>query len=292
MRNLFEHTSASWVKYNDYEYKEKNGTLYLLPTEDAVPKPYDPMKDAEALVLKAMEIGLMCFKKAPDAEIQAAIREFACEYGLLGLMTALPTTAKFIEYEKVYLPKNEFIRAESMDTQEYLDFFFPFRKPDFRKVGIESEWNEDDKTMMALIMTYQAYPQSAVMSFMRYYGERYDWLKAVFKNWCFQFMTTFLYYNDLEEYGEDAVNREAYKLGLASFPGNVPTYHIELHDHPVLVWDFHSLLLAIQMLFTLMVTDETTPLRMCQNCQRAFFAKRKDSVFCSAECRIKHNGKS
>ena len=35
MRNLFEHTSASWVKYSDYEYKEKNGTLYLLPTEDA-----------------------------------------------------------------------------------------------------------------------------------------------------------------------------------------------------------------------------------------------------------------
>ena len=23
MRNLFEHTSASWVKYSSYEYKEK-----------------------------------------------------------------------------------------------------------------------------------------------------------------------------------------------------------------------------------------------------------------------------
>ena len=123
------------------------------------------------------------------------------------------------------------------------------------------------------------------------YGERYDWLKTVFKNWCFQFMTTFLYYTDLEEYGEDAVKREAYKLGLAVFSGNAPTYHIELRDHPVLVWDFHSLLLAIQMLFTLMVTDETMPLRMCRNCQKAFFAKRKDSVFCSAGCRKKYNEK-
>ena len=66
---------------------------------------------------------------------------------------------------------------------------------------------------------------------------------------------------------------------------------IELHDHPVLVWDFHSLLLSIQMLFTLTVTDETTPLRMCRNCQKAFFAKRKDSVFCSVECRKKYNEK-
>ena len=31
---------------------------------------------------------------------------------------------------------------------------------------------------MALIVMYQAYPQSAVMSFMRHYGERCDRLKA------------------------------------------------------------------------------------------------------------------
>ena len=44
-------------------------------------------------------------------------------------------------------------------------------------------------------------------------------------------------------------------------------------------------------IFTLMVTDETTPLKMCRNCQKAFFAKRKDSVFCSVECRKNYNEK-
>lgn len=79
------------VRYSDYEYKEKGGTLYLLPTENAAPSVYDPMTDAEALVLKAMEIGLMCFNRnTPDKKIKSAIREFACQYGLLGLMTALP----------------------------------------------------------------------------------------------------------------------------------------------------------------------------------------------------------
>ena len=59
MRNLFEHTSASWVHYSDYKWKEKDGNFYLLPTKDAVPKPYDPMKDAESIVLTALTHGNM-----------------------------------------------------------------------------------------------------------------------------------------------------------------------------------------------------------------------------------------
>ena len=48
MKNIFEHTSASWVKYSDYEWRTtEDGKEYLLPTKDAMPKPYDPMKDAE-----------------------------------------------------------------------------------------------------------------------------------------------------------------------------------------------------------------------------------------------------
>ena len=41
--------------------------------------------------------------KKPDAEIQKAIQQFAVKYGLFGLMTALPTTPNFMEYEAVYL---------------------------------------------------------------------------------------------------------------------------------------------------------------------------------------------
>lgn len=59
MKTLFEHTSASWIRYSDYEWKEKDGLHYLLSTVDAMPKPYDPMKDAETLIIPAMDIGLM-----------------------------------------------------------------------------------------------------------------------------------------------------------------------------------------------------------------------------------------
>ena len=116
--------------------------------------------------------------RKPDTEIQTAIRQFAVKYGLFGLMTALPTTPDFMEYEAVYLPKNHFIKAETMSTEKYLVLFFPFDKLDVIKHGIESMWNvENDRVMMALAMTMTDRPMAVNMSFQREYAERYDWMK-------------------------------------------------------------------------------------------------------------------
>ena len=54
-------------------------------------------------------------------------------FGLLGLMTALPTTSEFITYDAVYLPKNHFIKQETLSTEDYLAYFFPFDKISFVK---------------------------------------------------------------------------------------------------------------------------------------------------------------
>ena len=80
----------------------------------------------QQIVLDAIDIGRMGMSKKPDVEIQTVIRQFAMKYGMFGLMTALPTTPDFMEYEAVYLPKNHFIKAETMATEEYLELFFPF----------------------------------------------------------------------------------------------------------------------------------------------------------------------
>ena len=44
-------------------------------------------------------------------------------------LTALPTTPCFMDYEAVYLPKNHFIKSESMKADEYTALFFPFFAP-------------------------------------------------------------------------------------------------------------------------------------------------------------------
>jgi len=62
---------------------------------------------------------MLIFHRKPDDEFKATIRSFACTYGLLGLMTALPTTPQFIEYENVYLLK--FLLSVSTDRSSQSD---------------------------------------------------------------------------------------------------------------------------------------------------------------------------
>ena len=289
MRNLFERTSSHWVRYSEYEWRAaEDGTLYLTPAKNAKPEIYDPLKDAQQLVLDALNIGRLCMSKKPDSDIQKEVRAFALKYGLFGLMTALPTTPRFMEYENVYLPKNHFIKEETMRTEDYLALFFPFDKPDVIKRGVESLWNiQNDRAMMALAMTMSDKPMAVNMCFQREYAERYDWLKQQFTNWIFVFSTSMLYYEDYDKTDEDT--RNLFRQSMAAFDGNAPTYHIALYDKPTIVWDFHSLLLGIQMMFSFMLTDDTKPLRLCKHCTKVFVASRPSNQFCSPECKNRYN---
>ena len=289
MSNLFQKTSSNWVRYDKYEWKEDiEGALYITPSPDAKMSLYNPLKDSEQMVLKAVNLGLMCMDKNNTQEqLQNAIMDFVTDYGLLGFMTALPTTPDFITYHAVYLPKNHFIKEESMTTEKYLSYFFPFDKIDFVKKGMESSWNTDNVQMMALIMTMKNKPQAVIMSFQKEYAERYDWLVTLFKDWAFTFMSSFLYYQDFDML--DDMQKQLYRQGMTAFGGIAPTYHIELRERPTIVWDFHSLLLGVQMMFSFMLTDEKSSLKVCKHCGKAFVASRPNSVFCSSKCKNKYN---
>ena len=292
MTNLFEHTSAYWAKYAAYEWhKDADGREFLMPAADAAVSVYNTIPLADKLVLDAVNVGLLVFRKSPEKKIKDAMHSFVCSYGLLGMMTALPTTPRFVEYEKVYLLKNQFIRRESMDTLDYIKCFFPLGTPDFFKKGVESIWNVsgDDRAEAALAMTFRDDPQAMAMSFMRSYGEPYEWMKEVFLDWAFTFLSAYMYYTERDLLDESALN--LYRKGLACFEGNMPTYHLELHDHPVIVWDFHSLMLAVKFMFSVRLTDTKNPMKMCEHCSMAYYAHRTDSRYCSAECRNKANRK-
>ena len=126
------------------------------------------------------------------------------KYGLLGLMTALPTTPSFMDYEAVYLPKNHFIKAETMETEDYLALFYPFDKLDVVKKGVESDWTvSNDRTMIALTMTFADEPMAKTMSFQREYAEPYDWITQQLKDWAFTLTTSILYYHDYDSIDEE-----------------------------------------------------------------------------------------
>ena len=262
--------------------------MYLTPTKTAQPSIYDPLAEYQRIVLDAINIGRMGMGKKPDAEIQKAIQQFAVKYGLFGLMTALPTTPNFMDYEAVYLPKNHFIKAETMDTVEYLKMFFPFDEPDVIKNGVNSMWTvHNDRIMMALAMTMTDKPMAVNMSFQREYAERYDWMKQQFIDWSFTYLNSFLYYEDYDTLNDET--RLFMQQSMAAFGGNAPTYHIALLDKPTIVWNFHSLLLGVQMMFSFMLTDSENPIRLCKHCTKSFVATRPSAVFCSPQCKNKYN---
>ena len=136
--------------------------------------------------------------------------------------------------------------------------------------------------MIALTMTFMDEPMAKNMSFQREYAEPYDWVAQQFKDWAFTLTTSILYYNDYDSIDEDT--RNLYRKAMAAFGGIAPTYHIELLEKPTIYWDFHSLLLGIQMMFSFMLADETSSLRLCKYCMKAFLAKSDDEDFCSPVC--------
>ena len=155
MNNLFQNASSHWVKYSEYELRENDGVLYLKPAPKAKPVVYDPLKESDNMVLDALNVGMLQMNRAGADAVKAAVLDFVSKYGLLGFMTALPTTPDFVNYEAVYLPTNHFIKKESLSTEEYLSVFFPFEKLDFRKTGKESVLNiNNDRTMIALAATF------------------------------------------------------------------------------------------------------------------------------------------
>ena len=280
MKNLFENTSSVWVRYSAYEYRiAENGLLYIAPAEGSSPTLYDPLKDYQTMVVDALNLGRLASREEECPLLKEKILGFVHNYGLLGFMTALPTTAGFMDYEQVYLPKNHFIREEAIQTQDYLNLFFPFERPDLEKKGTESCWNvSDDKPMMALAMALSNRPMAVNLCCQRQYAERFDWIVQALKDWAFTFLTSFLYYLDRDRM--DTLTRELFIKGMTAFGGSAPTYHIELRERPTIVWEFHSLMRQIQMLYSFMLTDEDSTLTCCANCGTVFVAEHGQRYCC------------
>ena len=287
MRNLFEHSSFYWTRYERYDLRTtKDGLLYIAPSANAKPEVYNPLRNKEQMALDALNIGMASISHKSAGKIQRSILRFITQYGLLGLMPWLPTTPYFMDFEAVYFPRNHFISAEHLSTEEYLSYFFPFEKLEIRKSGKEYKWDiESETAMKALAMTFFELPTAVNMSFQRQYAERYDWLVFQFRDLAYNLLGSFLYHEDYKLLDDD--ERSLYRQSVSAFGSTAPYYHISLLDNPVrpvLVWDFYSLVSELQMMASLMLVDEEHPARLCRNCMKVFIADNPDQWFCCSVC--------
>jgi hypothetical protein len=290
-KELFGRATARWIKYSEYdEVQTEEGKWYIMPTKDAVPSVYDPIEKAEEMVVEALNIGLKLTSTArefyTDERMRAEICVFAESYGLLGFMTGLPTTTEFMEYESVYLPKNRHIRNESMPSKEYAKLFFPFDDELNENPNPNRRYIKEDGSIMVSLAA-RTKPKAVEMAYQQTYAEPADWLFTQFKDWAIIFVGSVLHYELVDT--KEAETADLFRQAVAAFDGNVPSFHIELCDKPVMVWDFHSLMAIIHLVLGLMITDDGQPLRSCKYCNRAFVAKHPKAEYCKPSCKNKHN---
>lgn len=291
MNNIFQKSRSAWVRYDSYEIKKDEVcTRYLTPAKDAKPHVYNPMDCAQELVVDALNVGrlMMIGKKSWDPEVETAILEFASKYGLLGFMSGLPTTPDYLDYFYAYFPKNQFVRDDYIESICYTSKFFPFDELTRNKSAIVTSWNyESDKDMLGLMLTFENEPKAVGLSMQRQYCEQYEWYAMQLKNYAFTFFNSFFYYSDHDRSSDEA--KVMLRKSMKAFGGIAPSYHIELHDKPVLYWDFYSLMNEIEMMLSLMIVDEENPLRMCKHCGKVFLSTRSNAAFCSPACKNRYN---
>lgn len=97
----------------------------------------------------------------------------------------------------------------------------------------------------------------------------------------------YAFYEDYDHLNDET--RMMMHNSIASFGGIAPTYRIAPRDKPTIVWNFHSPMLGVQMMFSVMLTDTEKPIRICKHCLQAFVASRPSAIFCSPQCNKKYN---
>jgi hypothetical protein len=301
LQDWFQRTTAHWAAYSEYEILESEMMRYIVPTVGATVNIYDPLKIADEIVVDALNIGIQCVRKSPDEiAIMQDILAFAAKYGLLGFMTALPTTPDFTSYEAVYLPKNPVIKAETMKIDVFMNLFFPPEreerlkqyKENRQKVlgdlggGIDMLWvNKDDAKIS---VTFRSAPEAKKRELERGYAEPYLWIRNQFRDWASLFCSAYFYYDEQNE-----TMRELHRRLIEAFGGVAPHYTVVLEENkPQIKWDFHSLLQTIQIILSFALADESQPLRVCKECSKVYYATDKRSQFCSPECKNRYGVRS
>jgi hypothetical protein len=297
LQDWFRRTAAHWAAYSEYEILESEMFQYIVPTVDATVNIYDPLKIADGIVVDALNIGLQCVRSNPDEiKISWDILAFCAKYGLLGFMTALPTTPDFTGCKAVYLPKNPVIKQETMPVDVFANLFFPpereQRLRQFRenrqKVlgdlgdGIDLLWGDKDDAKINV--TFRSSPEAKRRTFERGYAEPYLWIRNQFRDWASLFCSAYFYYDEQNE-----TMRELHRRSIEAFGGVAPHYTVVLEENkPQIKWDFHSLLQTVQIILSFALADGAQPLRICKECSKVYCAADKRSQFCSPECKNRY----
>lgn len=227
MKYVVEQNLSMWIRYSIYEIRICQGIEYIIPAQDAYPRPYNMQKKKEELVLDSVNVGLLVLGKKSEQVIQESVLKFVEKYGLLGMMTALPVTPDFMEFPETNFPKNRFTREKGLLTEVYMKKFFPFHEVEQVKKKLKPNWDDPEHTAFwSLLNGISDQPDAVRMSLQKEYAEPYEWVVNQLKDWAYMLSTTYLYYAD--GVVTDMEMNLTLQMGMEAFGGVAPSYIILL----------------------------------------------------------------
>ncbi len=286
MNNIFDNFVFYWSVASKYELKkDKNGITYIVRANNSDYEYYNVFRSAKQIALDAVKIGIMCLNEEDENTTADMIMKFVSKYGMLGIMTDIVITPDFTDYETTDLIKNPFIKEKHMPTVDYVQNFLPFHSLDADADAVKEGAWKFDGAFKSVIYGSNTEPISMFIERESVYGERYDWVKIVFKSIALVYLRAFYYYSDSLPCNKDKI----YEDNGIVYDNQAVSYFMDFKDRPILRWNFNSLTATMRMMLDFIILTDFKIIKPCKHCRMMFIASRPNQCFCSYKCKNQHN---
>ena len=192
-------------------------------------------------------------------------------------MMALPLEKTFDDQKQVYLGRNgALLKKTTMPTDKYYDFFLS-----------ASDTPREQQQFPQQIAYSVGREQEYEKAFSAHYGEPLLWMAAWLMNLYHHFFCC--KNHDNPDFSND--ERMVMKHKASNFEHSGIAFNLNATGQPAISWQFDSLKTVAETAYGLMLTDESTPLRICKNCGTVYHNPNARSEFCSVKCRNQFNAR-
>ena len=283
-------SASDWIKYSDYDYKEsKAGDLYIVPTNDARFKMYNPFNLAEDLLIDVINLGDMVLKYEKEEndenkeKLYNKLMIFTKKYGLMGFISSSVYNRNIIGDEVILFNSNNFVSDKKMtDEESYLKQFIPFIKKG--EVQINRYNNSVDVKKSEDSPKYHGKrPLVLDLIFSKFYTEKANWILSFAKLISSHFNQLLIYKKTKNHLTENVT------IMAGEFQPQKISFTVEQLDKTTISWQFDSLKTAIETIYAFAITDETSLIDRCVYCNKVFIANNTRKKYCSNSCRNRAN---
>lgn len=245
-----------YIRYSEYEIREnKQGESVVIPTRTAQLKTYDPTENAEEILTALLNTG-RSMKDATVEKAEKLILDFVNRYGLLGAIAELPLNKDFYNHELVFLDNNLFTASGVMTTEEFEDLFFEKGKPKITKSFKLTDYIKSKN-----------------------YSEPITWI-AEYIHELYEVLLLSVKYKAEPDAVSFLLN-DRLKTNIC--------YRLTVTDRIQMQYEFYSLIGVLNYTMANLLSADSSPLKICKHCQRAFISQNKRTEFCSERCRNQFN---